>query len=45
MAALVAAVADVADATVQARVAQVQTLLRGEGDRVVSFIYPDARWA
>ena len=35
-AALVAAVADVADATVQARVAQLQTLLRGEGDRVVS---------
>jgi IS5 family transposase len=43
-AALVAAVADVADATVQARVAQVQTLLRGEGDRVVSFDDPDARW-
>ena len=43
-AALVAAVADVADATVQARVAEVQTLLRGEGDRVVSFDDPDARW-
>jgi hypothetical protein len=43
-AALVAAVADVVDPAVQARVAQVQTLLRGEGDRVVSFDDPDARW-
>jgi IS5 family transposase len=43
-AALLAAVADVADATVQARVAQVRTILAGEGDRVVSFDDPDARW-
>jgi IS5 family transposase len=43
-AALLAAVADVTDATVQARVAQVRTILAGEGDRVVSFDDPDARW-
>lgn len=43
-AALLAAVADVPDPTVQVRVAQVRTLLRGEGDRVVSFEDPDARW-
>lgn len=41
---LLAAVADLADAAVQARVAQVQTLLTGESDRVVSFADPDARW-
>ena len=43
-AALVAAVAAVPDPGVQTRVAQVQTLLRGDGDRVVSFDDPDARW-
>ena len=43
-AALLAAVADVADPTVQGRVAQVQSILAGEGDRVVSFDDPDARW-
>jgi hypothetical protein len=32
------------DAGIQARVAQVRTLLAGEGDRVVSFDDPDARW-
>jgi IS5 family transposase len=42
--ALLAAIADVADPTVQRRVAQVRTLLAGEGDRVVSFDDPDARW-
>jgi IS5 family transposase len=42
--ALLAAVADVADPQVQARVAQVRTLVAGEGDRVVSFVDPDARW-
>jgi IS5 family transposase len=43
-AALLAAVADVAAAAVQARVTQVRTILAGEGDRVVSFDDPDARW-
>lgn len=38
------AVADVADPRVHARVAQVRTLVAGEGDRVVSFDDPDARW-
>ncbi len=38
------AVADVADPQVQARVAQVRTLVAGETDRVVSFHDPDARW-
>ena len=42
--ALFAAVADVADPRVQARLAQVQTLVAGETDRVVSFVDPDARW-
>lgn len=41
---LLGAVADIADPQVQARVAQVRTLLSGEGDRVVSFDDPDARW-
>lgn len=41
---LLAAVADLADPQVQARVAQVRTLLEGEGARVVSFDDPDARW-
>lgn len=41
---LLEAVADIAEARVQARVAQVRTLLAGEGDRVVSFDDPDARW-
>jgi len=41
---LLAAVADLADPQVQARVAQVRTLVAGEGDRVVSFDDPDARW-
>jgi hypothetical protein len=43
-AALLAAVADIPDAGVQARVAQVRTLLTGAGDRVVSFDDPEARW-
>lgn len=43
-AALLAAVADMGDPAVQARVAQVRTILAGEGDRVVSFDDPDARW-
>jgi IS5 family transposase len=43
-AALLAAVADMPDPTVQTRVAQVRTILAGEGDRVVSFDDPDARW-
>ncbi len=42
--ALLAAVADGADPQVQARVAQVRTLVAGETDRVVSFHDPDARW-
>jgi IS5 family transposase len=42
--ALLDAVADVADPRVQARVAQVRTLVAGETDRVVSFHDPDARW-
>lgn len=42
--ALLAAVAEVADPQVQARVAQVRTLVAGETDRVVSFVDPDARW-
>ena len=42
--ALLEAVADVADPQVQARVAQVRTLVAGETDRVVSFHDPDARW-
>lgn len=41
---LLEAVADVTDPQVQARVAQVRTLVAGEGDRVVSFDDPDARW-
>jgi len=41
---LLVAVAEIADKRVQARVAQVRTLLAGEGDRVVSFDDPDARW-
>lgn len=41
---LLEAVADLPDATVRARVTQVRTLLAGEGDRVVSFDDPDARW-
>ena len=41
---LLDAVADVADPQVQARVAQVRTLVAGETDRVVSFVDPDARW-
>ncbi len=41
---LLDAVADVADPQVQARVAQVRTLVAGETDRVVSFHDPDARW-
>lgn len=41
---LLEAVADFADPQVQARVGQVRTLLSGEGDRVVSFDDPDARW-
>lgn len=41
---LLDAVADVADPQVQARVAQVRTLVAGETDRVVSFQDPDARW-
>ena len=41
---LLEAVADVADPRVRARVAQVRTLVAGEGDRVVSFDDPDARW-
>jgi IS5 family transposase len=41
---LLEAVADVTDAQVQARIAQVRTLLTGEGGRVVSFEDPDARW-
>jgi hypothetical protein len=43
-AALLAAVADVTDPRVQTRVAQGRTILAGEGDRVVSFDDPDARW-
>lgn len=43
-AALLEAVGDLADPQVQARVAQVRTLLEGEGARVVSFDDPDARW-
>jgi len=42
--ALVEAVEKVSDEGVQARVAQVKTLLAGDGDRVVSFDDPDARW-
>ncbi len=42
--ALLAAVADVSDPTVQTRVAQIRTILAGEGDQVVSFEDPDARW-
>lgn len=41
---LLAAVAGLPDEAVQARVVQVRTLLAGEGDRVVSFEDPDARW-
>jgi len=41
---LVEAVRDLSDEKVRSRVAQVQTLLAGEGDRVVSFDDPDARW-
>lgn len=41
---LLGAVADLGDEQVRARVAQVRTLLAGEGDRVVSFDDPDARW-
>lgn len=41
---LLDAVADLPAAPVQVRVAQVRTLVAGEGDRVVSFDDPDARW-
>ena len=41
---LLDAVADIPAAPVQARVAQVRTLVAGEGDRVVSFDDPEARW-
>ena len=41
---LVEVVQDLAYEKVRSRVAQVQTLLTGEGDRVVSFDDPDARW-
>lgn len=41
---LLAALADCTAPPVQARVAQVRTLLTGEADRVVSFDDPDARW-
>lgn len=41
---LLEAVADLPDATVQARVSQVRTLLSGASDRVVSFDDPEARW-
>jgi hypothetical protein len=41
---LLAAVAEIGDAPVQARVGQVQTLLAGEGAHGVSFDDPDARW-
>ncbi len=36
--------AEIADVQVQARVAQVRTLLAGEGAYMVSFEDPDARW-
>jgi IS5 family transposase len=42
--ALVEAVEKLGAQAVQARVAQVKTLLTGEADRVVSFDDPDARW-
>jgi IS5 family transposase len=41
---LLEAVTDIPAAAIRARVAQVRTLVTGEGDRVVSFDDPDARW-